>query len=166
MSRVAGFLNSYAKMNDMIHEIETTQIKDLLTEQVQAIRNRNISKATKNYSTNVLVFDVVGPLSQPRGVRSVEERLEQWLATFAEEAPINFELVDVAISADGNLAFSHSFNHINVPLKNGGSLDMYWRETLNWRKNNGEWKIVHAHSSVPFDPATGNASTGLKPEPR
>lgn len=147
----------------MIPQNETTQIKDLLTGQVQAIRNRDIPAAAKNYSKNVLVFDVVGSLSQPKGVTSVEERLRQWLSTFKEEAPISFELVDVSISADANLAFSHSFNHIDVPLKNGGSLDMYWRETLNWKKENGEWKIVHAHSSVPFDPATGNASTGLKP---
>jgi ketosteroid isomerase-like protein len=42
-------------------------------------------------------------------------------------------------------------------------LDMFWRETLGWRMIDGDWKIVHAHSSVPFNPATGMASTGLKP---
>jgi hypothetical protein len=40
---------------------------------------------------------------------------------------------------------------------------MYWRETLNWQKTDGTWKIRHTHSSVPFDPATGMASTQLKP---
>jgi hypothetical protein len=42
-------------------------------------------------------------------------------------------------------------------------LDMFWRETLCWQKIKGEWMIMAAHSSVPFDAATGMASTGLKP---
>lgn len=64
----------------------------------------------------------------------MEDRLNQWLATFADETAINFELVDVAITADDYLAFSHSYNHVTAALKNGGTLDMYWRETLNWRR--------------------------------
>jgi uncharacterized protein (TIGR02246 family) len=147
----------------MTQHDETTRIKALLAGQVEAIRNRNIAAATKNYAQDVLIFDVVGPLSHPKGVGSVEDRLNQWLSTFADDATINFELVDLAITAHDHLAFSHSYNHINASLKNGSTLDMYWRETLGWRKENSEWKIVHAHSSVPFDPATGKASTGLKP---
>ena len=147
----------------MIQHDEATRIKILLADQAQAVRNRDPSAAIKNYAPDVLIFDVVGPLAHPRGIASVEERLAQWLSTFADNATINFELVDVAITAHENLAFSHSYNHVNVRLRTGRILDMYWRETLNWRKHNGEWKIVHAHSSVPFDPVTGLASTGLKP---
>ena len=142
---------------------ENTRIKTLLADQVQAIRSRDTVSATKNYAKDVVIFDVVGPLAHPAGAAEVEERLKQWLSSFAENAAINFELVDLAIEADENLAFSHSFNHVSASLRNGGALDMFWRETLNWRKVNGEWKIIHAHSSVPFDPATGQALTGLKP---
>ncbi|HEV2480616.1 MAG TPA: nuclear transport factor 2 family protein [Puia sp.] len=147
----------------MNQQEETTRIKTLLADQAQAIRNRDTSAAIQNYAQDVLIFDVIGPLAHPRGIASVEERLARWLSTFAYDAPINFELVDVAITADENLAFSNSCNHVNVRLRTGRVLDMYWRETLNWRKENGEWKIVHAHSSVPFDPATGMAATGLRP---
>jgi uncharacterized protein (TIGR02246 family) len=147
----------------MSHENEAMQIMDLLTRQTRAIREKNILEATKNYAPDVVVYDVVGPLGPPKGQGSVKDRLEQWFSSFREGAAIGFELVDVAVSAGETLAFSHSFNHVTAPLENGGSLDMYWRETLNWRKSDGEWKIVHAHSSVPFDPATGKASTGLRP---
>jgi len=142
---------------------ETVRIKALLADHTRAVRNRDVSAAIKIYADDVLIFDVVGPLAHPKGIASVEERLAQWLSTFADYAVIDFQLVYVAVTADEHLAFSHSFNHVNARLRTGRILDMYWRETLCWRKNHGEWKIMHSHSSVPFDPTTGMASTGLEP---
>lgn len=142
---------------------ETTRIKALLADHAQAVRNRDVAAAIKIYADDVLIFDVVGPLAHPKGIASVEDRLAQWLSTFADYAVIDFQLVDVAITADEHLAFSHSYNHVNARLRTGRILDMYWRETLCWRKHDGQWRIVHAHSSVPFDPSTGIAATGLEP---
>jgi ketosteroid isomerase-like protein len=139
---------------------------ELLDNQAAAICNRNIAAATANYASDVVIFDVVGPLRHPNGNASVRKRLEDWFATFAADAPILFEITDRAIGADEQLGFTHSLNHVHVGLTNGAVLDMFWRETLNWRRVDGRWKIVHAHSSVPFDPSTGMASTGLKPGDR
>jgi ketosteroid isomerase-like protein len=141
---------------------EETVIKALIDQQTKAIINKNVENATANYDANVILFDVVGPL-QHHGSASVKQRLKEWFSTFTEDESISFETVDLALSADNNLAFSHGLNHINASLKNGDKLDMYWRETLNWKKTGEKWQIVSAHSSVPFDPNTGVASTGLKP---
>jgi ketosteroid isomerase-like protein len=134
----------------------------LLDSHATAVCNRDISAATANYAADVVIFDVVGPLRHPNGNSSVRRRLEEWFATFGG-GPILFEITDRAISAGDNLGFTHSLNHVHVQLRNGAILDMFWRETLAWQKIDGHWKIVHAHSSVPFDPTTGMASTGLKP---
>jgi ketosteroid isomerase-like protein len=143
---------------------EVAILHGLMQAQVRAIREKNIDDAVFNYAVDVLIFDVVGPLGHPRGVDAVRDRLGEWFSSFAEGEGLEFELVDLSISVGGELAFSHSYNHVHGLLKNGGSLDMFWRETLNWERRNGEWKIVHAHSSVPFDAATGKALTGLRPE--
>jgi uncharacterized protein (TIGR02246 family) len=147
----------------MNNDPATTQIKDLLERQVKAIGERNIAEVTKNYDADVVIFDVVGPLAHPKGVQAVTDRLRDWFDTFAEGAPIDFSTVEISISAGENIAFSRAFNHISAPLKTGKSLNMFWRETLGWEKKAGTWKIVHAHSSVPFDATNGQASTGLKP---
>lgn len=144
----------------------TTIIGQLLDDHAAAISNRDIATATANYASDVVIFDVVGPLRHPTGNAPVRKRLADWFATFAADAPILFEITDRAINAEDHFGFSHSLNHVHVGLQNGAILDMFWRETLNWRKIDGRWKIVHAHSSVPFDPSTGMASTGLKPEGR
>jgi ketosteroid isomerase-like protein len=140
-----------------------TTISHLLDSQAAAVCNRDISTATDNYAPEVVIFDVVGPLRHPTGNTTVRKRLEDWFSTFAPDAPILFEITDRSISAEDHLGFTHSLNHVHAGLQDGAVLDMFWRETLSWRKIDGQWKIVHAHSSVPFDPATGLASTGLKP---
>jgi ketosteroid isomerase-like protein len=40
---------------------------------------------------------------------------------------------------------------------------MYWRATLCLRKIDGEWLVVHTHTSVPFDMQTGEAQIDLEP---
>lgn len=137
-------------------------IADLIKLQTKAIISRNIEAAIANYNTDALLFDIVGPLQQ-QGSASIKNRLQTWFSTFKEDEPIIFETKELTVSAGADTAFSHSLNHINAPLKNGSRLDMYWRETLNWEKADENWQIVSAHSSVPFDPNTGMASTGLKP---
>jgi ketosteroid isomerase-like protein len=138
-------------------------IRLLLDSQAAAICNRDIAAATANYAPDVLIFDVVGPLQHPSGNSSVRNRLQEWMGTFAGDAPVLFEITEPTIEASDDRGFSHSLNHVHASLTNGGILDMFWRETLGWRKIDGEWKIVHAHSSVPFNPSTGMALTGLKP---
>jgi ketosteroid isomerase-like protein len=41
---------------------------------------------------------------------------------------------------------------------------MWIRSTTCFRKFDGEWKVVHEHNSVPFDPATGTAALDLEPK--
>ena len=143
-----------------------SSIDRLLDNHATAVCNRNIAAATANYAPDVVIFDVVGPLRHPGGNSSVRKRLEDWFGTFAPDAPILFEITDRSIRAADHLGFTHSLNYVHVGLRNGAILDMFWRETLAWQKFDGHWKIVHAHSSVPFDPSTGMASTGLKPDDR
>ena len=146
----------------MIDKTEVAQIRDLILDQAEAIRNKDIQGASKNYATDALLFDVVGLLQQ-KGAISVGKRLAEWFASFNENESVEFEIVNLTIKADDEIGFSFGFNHITAPLKNGEKLDMYWRETLCWQKKDNAWQIVNAHSSVPFNSESGKAETGLKP---
>jgi len=147
----------------MITASSEALIGRLLDMQAYAVRHRDYENVLNSYADEVAVFDIVGPLEYPPGNESVRARLEEWSRTFAETGPVSFEITGRRIEAGDHIGFSDSLNHVRAPLKNGEMLDMFWRETLNWRKSNGMWKIVHAHSSVPFDPGTGMALTTLKP---
>jgi len=43
---------------------------------------------------------------------------------------------------------------------------MWVRATLGLRRIEGDWRIVHDHESVPWDPETGKGLTGLEPTGR
>ena len=62
----------------------------------------------------------------------------------------DYEMSDLKITAANNLAFCFSLNHIVANKTNGGKLDMWWRETVCYRRLNGMWLITHVHSSVPL----------------
>lgn len=139
---------------------DESEIKDSIEKRVQAIRTNDIDAAILNYADDVLLFDVVGELSET-GSSAVKKRLEDWFSTL--ESPIGFEIEQLYISTGIDIAFCSSFNHVMATKKDGGKLDMWWRETLGWKKVNDKWVVTHAHSSVPFNGQVGKASTNLKP---
>jgi hypothetical protein len=54
-----------------------TAIKTLIDQQTATISKKDITGATANYSANVVLFDVVGPL-QHQGVAQVKQRLKEF----------------------------------------------------------------------------------------
>lgn len=140
-------------------EIEA-HIRELIDQQIKAVRDKNIDQALKNYHEDVLSFDVVDPL-RFIGIDAIRKRLEEWFSTF--QGPIENEIKDLKIELSGNVAFCSRLNHVNAIKVDGGKLDMWWRETTCFKKIDGRWMITHVHSSVPFNTQNGKASTALKP---
>jgi ketosteroid isomerase-like protein len=147
-------------MTDVNRTKDEAAIRELLSEKADGTRARDATAATSGLAHDVVAFDVVDPLRHS-GASAVRGRAEAWFATF--RGPIGFELCDLRVSVGDGVAFAHSLNHASGDLRAGGRLDMWWRETLCLEKREGRWMITHAHDSVPFNPATGKPSIGLKP---
>lgn len=136
------------------------QIRALIAEQAEAIRAKDVTGSVSAYASDVLLFDVVNPLRSV-GAGALRRRLAQWFASFA--GPIGYELRDLAIAADAEVAFSHGLHQVRGTTTDGHELDMWWRATVCWRRVDGDWKISHQHASVPFDVGSGQASLDLAP---
>lgn len=67
-------------------------------------------------------------------------------------------------SVEHDLGFCSFVYHVGGTLVSGDAVDMWVRATLCCRRFDGTWRIVHDHESVPFDPETGQAQIGLRPE--
>lgn len=135
-------------------------IRSLVEDSVKALRAKDIDRLVASYAPDVMLFDVVKPL-RSSGAQAVRKRLEDWL-TFRD--PIEYEVRDLSISAAGDVAFSHSLNHVSATTKDGKQLDMWWRASVGYRKLDGKWLITLEHVSVPFDVTSGKALLDLKPE--
>jgi uncharacterized protein (TIGR02246 family) len=136
-------------------------IRSLIGEWAEALHAKDVARRTAHYAHDVVIFDVINPV-QHVGLDALKQRLSQWFSTF--DGPIDSELRDLQIAADGQVAFCHSLQRFRGSLKNGGKLDMLVRYTTCLRKIDDRWVVTHEHASTPFDPETGRAS--VAPPPR
>lgn len=54
------------------------------------------------------------------------------------------------IATGDDVAFCHSLNRMSGTKTDGEQMDVWVRESLCFRKIDGEWKITHQHESVPM----------------
>ena len=135
------------------------QIRAVIDARAEAIRNKDVAGALRHVAKPSVGFFLAPPL-QAKG--PLKEELEGWFGTF--RGPIGYELRDVKITASGDLAFSHGFIHITGTKFDGELPDVWFRETLCFRKSDGECRIAHAHESVPYYmDGSVKAAVDLKP---
>jgi ketosteroid isomerase-like protein len=143
---------SYAQPDDV------TQIRALEHRFADAFKAKDVDGIMANYehSRNLAVFDVV-PRREYLGWNTYKKDWQDMFASIDGPIPL-FEIKDLTINVDGNLAYSYSFQHHLAKTKAGGSQDMTVRVTDVYRKSGGKWLIVQEHVSVPVDPQTGKAA--------
>jgi ketosteroid isomerase-like protein len=146
-------------------EVSTTlaeaQIRQLIDEYVNAVKNRDLEAITAPYANDVVFFDAIPPLKYT-GVAAYRKN---WNDCFdMMEGTIGYEVSDLNINANDELGFAHSVNRLSGTVKKDGKkMDMWFRNTVGFRKAGGKWLITHEHASVPFDPESEKALTDLKP---
>ena len=137
-------------------------IRALLDAQVDAFRRKDAAAAVAVLSDDVVAFEMIPPLVLPAESARSEQAMAGWFAGW--EGPITIEICDLVIHAGGDVAFSHSLNRLAGTRLGGGQTDIWMRSTLGFRRTADGWRIVHGHTSVPFDPADGfRARLDLKP---
>jgi uncharacterized protein (TIGR02246 family) len=133
---------------------EKADIRRLIDEQVKAIVAKDVERIMKNYAPDVIAFDVKPPM-QTKGTQA-------WRQTWADCLPyfpktFDIEIRDMKIDASGDLAYAHWIQRFTGPEKDHPAQQQWLRITGCYRRTAGEWRIVHEHVSVPFDPMTGKA---------
>jgi uncharacterized protein (TIGR02246 family) len=139
------------------------EIRTLEQRFAAAFKAKDVNAIMASYvpDESLFVFDVVPP-RQYVGAKAYRKDWEDFFASFP--GPVEtFEITDLKVMTDGNLAFSHSIQRAVVTDKDGKKADITFRLTDVYRKINGKWLIVHEHVSVPVDLGTGNADLSPKP---
>lgn len=139
---------------------DEAQLRALIDSRVEAIRARNVNALMAHHAPEVVMFDALNPL-QYLGADKVRERAEEWLSWY--QGSIGYEVRDLSITTGEGAAFCHYLYRVSGTMTNGKEVDMWVRSTVCFRKIDGEWKIAHEHTSVPFDAESGKASVDLKP---
>jgi ketosteroid isomerase-like protein len=101
---------------------------------------------------SLVVFDVVPP-RQHLGAKAYRQAWVHFFARFKGTPKIG--IADLGISADGQVGFSHSIQHVTGTDQEGRPVDRTVRVTDGYRRVGGNWLIALEHISVPVDLATG-----------
>jgi uncharacterized protein (TIGR02246 family) len=137
---------------------DRTEIEALLQNLVKAHAEHDADAIVESYAPDAVIYDLAPPLER-RGM--TREGVATWLAGW--DGPILIDAFDVNLTVDRELAFSSALTRMRGRI-NGQEEDMSFRTTMCLRKMNGEWRIVHDHSSVPFYmDGSYRAAVDLKP---
>jgi ketosteroid isomerase-like protein len=141
---------------------DVTQIKALEDSFAAAFRAKDLDAIMKTYvpDDTLFVFDV-DPPRQYVGFAAYKKDWQEFLGMFG--GPLGFDITDLAITASGDLAYSHSVQHFVGKTKKGETMDVTVRVTDGYRKVNGHWLVTVEHVSVPVDLDTGKADLQSKP---
>ena len=141
------------KQSTMIGSDDEAAIRALEDRFADAFNAGDIDGIMKNYiSDNSLVtFDVV-PRKQYLGADAYREAWMDFFSHFRGKPKI--AITDLTITVEGNLGFSHSFQHVTGTDLQGHPIDRTVRVTDGYRKIGANWLIVLEHVSVPVNLTT------------
>ena len=123
------------------------EIRAIIDSRIHALQRRDAVAANAALDRDVVAFEVAGPLSLPSAQATDAALTQAWLDSFDEGPTITLE--ELTICADSEVAFCHSFNRLQGRRADGQTVDVTMRSTLGLRRREGEWKIVHGHTSFP-----------------
>src|SRR5215471_11059043 len=134
-------------------------IRQRVEDWVKAIQSKDIDGVMSIYAPDLVSFDLTPPLRY----FGADGKRRAWQEAFAAlSGPIAYEVRDLNVTTNGELAFVNSLNHISATLP-GGPVDMWLRWTACFRQIDGVWLVVHDHVSVPADPVHSRAVLNLTP---
>jgi PhnB protein len=135
------------------------QIRALIDDWAEAVRTKDVSGVIGHYAADSVTFDLAPPLIST-GANATG--LQAWFSTW--QGPLGYEIRDLNVTAGDDAAFCHCLNRLSGTKTDGEKVDVWFRQTLCFRKFGGEWRIVHQHESVPFYmDGSYRAAVDLKP---
>ena len=124
---------------------DVAQIRDLLDEFTRAIRNKD-ALATATLAEDAVAFDLAPPLRIGPATRD-PARYDEWFTTW--KGPIVSRSQDLE-AVGGDVGYAYGLQHMTGTKTDGEEVDLWFRASACFRREDGHWRITHMHNSVPF----------------
>jgi ketosteroid isomerase-like protein len=126
----------------------------------EATREVDVPRVLALYAPGVRAFDAVGGLE----FKGIDAYGAHWRACMdGLQGQMVFELRDVTIETEGDLALAHFLARCGYVDPDGVDHSGWMRGTMALRRGAEGWRITHEHYSHPFDPETMKVETELTP---
>ncbi len=124
---------------------DEARIRTLIDQRVKALHAKDAQAVLSCLAADFIAFSLAPPLIS---TMTEAKAYEAWFSIW--QGPIGTEIRDLVIDVSGDLGVSHSLNLMTGTSSGGHDVKLWYRQTLSFRKIDGEWKIAHEHASVPF----------------
>jgi PhnB protein len=125
----------------------------------EGLRRKDVEAVARHFTDNPVGFYLAPPLVADADLGT---NMSEWFDTF--DGPLGYEIRDLTIHASGDVGWAHALNHLTGRKTSGEETDLWFRLTMGFDKIGDDWKIAHAHESVPFlMDGSGKAALDLKP---
>lgn len=130
-------MSQHAEFIEWVHTV--------LREAEVAVHNGDASLRRAIWSRNDPVT-ILGAVRNAEGQTELDELFAQLAETFSDCTAYEFELQ--AAEVIGDVAYTAGFEHTSASI-NGVPRTYTLRATQIYRREDGEWKVVHRHGSTP-----------------
>lgn len=130
------------------HTSDEAKIHDLLDAYTAAIRAKDARATVACYSRDVVAYDLAPPLSIDAASERDPSHFQQWFDTW--RSPIESTAKDLELVVGDGIAYAFCLRHMTGTKRDGEAVDLWFRATACFRREEGGWKITHVHNSVPF----------------
>ena len=127
-----------------INENET-QIRRLIEDWAAAVRKGDIEAVLAHHSDDIVMYDVPKPFQSI----GIEAYRKTWDIFFAYTKPGVFDIRELHVVADNNVAFCFAHMKCADCSNSGDYVELDFRLTVGLKKINDRWTIMHEHHSVP-----------------
>jgi len=123
---------------------DEARVRTLIDERNSALGAKDAHALIACRAGDFLQYSLAPPLAH----RTDAANLQSWFDTW--QGPIGTESRDIEVAVGGDVAFANSLERLTGTKVSGDKADLWYRQTLCFRKIGGAWKITHEHTSVPF----------------
>ena len=134
------------------------ELEQLIEQWMQAVRERDVDRIVAPSADDILAFDAIQAL-QFKGKATYQAHWEMCMGMCP--GPMVFDFAELTVHAAGDLALAHWLNRCG-PADNESQCG-FMRATVGYRRQGGQWLVIHEHWSAPFDMETQKALFDLKP---
>lgn len=137
-----------------------SQVREVLAARDRAIGTKDVDAIMRHYAHDLVCFDAIPPF-QSKGSGGLREGWESCLPHFPDRFGMASE--QLVLFAGEDTAAAHWIWRFTDLPEGHPAMQTCLRATAILERRDGQWKIVHEHCSVPFDPYTEKAVFSLAP---
>jgi ketosteroid isomerase-like protein len=132
---------------DVVAEITALQKRFVQAQEFGEAKPLDIERIMSFYALACVLWDVVTPL-QFAGEQAIRENVAE---LFGSLRSLSIKLRELAVHGDRQFAVARCILELTAIGARGGTSRMTCRITECWQKENGQWRIIHEHASMPGD---------------